>query len=168
MATVNDRAPISLEPKGVYLVAWQLARSKKYHWGVLIALNEEGGILFHCANVNDGNETKWGFHERPFYNARMSGAFRAAMKVSYMYEDSEDELRRLRERIRDTECKVEAGDNCQSWARNAIYLMADEAFIPLQPDIDAIMSMEVEAEQFAMECEVDGTRGVQDYKHNTA
>lgn len=148
---------IRVDPKGVYLVAWNL-KPEKFHWGVFVAFTDKAGVLFHCAN-GDRKTEEWEFRERTNYRIDNSLAFLAGVKVSQMYNIADGVMQRLRDRLLKLDFDSKT-DHCQIWARNAIYLMANEGFLPLQPDMNDIMPMEVEAEQIAMVCQESGLREI--------
>lgn len=139
----EGKAKPRIEKNGLYLILWGTPDPQKYHWGLLIAIDEFSGILFH--QTLSGDQWKLTIENK---NVEFSRKLLTALKLGVIQDTNDEWIDAIKARIR--EYKVDGEEfTCRTWALAAIYEFASEGFIGLSPDWKKVRGIEREAKALA-------------------
>ena len=139
-----------VEVGGFYICLFEMGVNKRFHWGLLVAMTPKTGFLLQCT-INRDTGHQWIFRERAEFSLERSVTFLCALKVSMVIGTETAMVEALKQQA----SKVpfdSAVDNCQTWAMNAVYELADQGYIGLQPQRTLMENLKYEANDLAMMC----------------
>ncbi|KAK2777359.1 hypothetical protein FQN53_002275 [Emmonsiellopsis sp. PD_33] len=135
-----------VDTNGLYLLLSSTELRDKYHWGLLVAQNETGGILYH--QVLSGLD--WNFivgltdlAASPDHNLLL------ALKIGIIEKTNDEWIQAIKACVRSVE--VEGQFTCRTWALAAVYQLASQGFIGMQPEWVNVFRIEEEAKRLAMD-----------------
>lgn len=138
-----------VDPKGIYIVLWNIADPMKFHWGLFIALDEKSGYIFHY-KIGPKSNDKWVFQPKT-YSFIGSITFLVGLKISEAVDIRKDMLDRIKERLEQVEFN-DKQDNCRTWTLRAVRLLDQEGFMGLTATREVIEALQTETNQLAHEC----------------
>ncbi|EAS30356.3 uncharacterized protein CIMG_12993 [Coccidioides immitis RS] len=134
---------LSLEPGGLYVVLFRMAKPGQYHWSLVVAANERTGMMYHNTNLGGGPfrfEARWHPH------LLNSTHFLTAIKISNLTA-FERELHLAFVGVLE-QIPIQ-GKTCRTWLKEAIYVTADQGYTGFQPDRNHVEVLEDEGLFFA-------------------
>ncbi|KAM5450747.1 hypothetical protein MaudCBS49596_004279 [Microsporum audouinii] len=141
---------LELEPGMLYITIFQMDKRGTYHWALVIATTNRTGMVYHNANEGDG------FHLSRFLHPHLlnSARFLTAVKVSRLTDYERTFHEEFHSRI--GEVPIE-GHTCRTWLFDALFEVADQGLIGLQPNRAQLAQIETEAFNHAIDAGgVDG------------
>ncbi|EGE09503.1 hypothetical protein TEQG_08452 [Trichophyton equinum CBS 127.97] len=131
---------LRVEAKNVYMVLSSTGLPRKYHWSILIASNELGGLIFHQTL----NGTIWRYV--PDITAEWMDAIKQCIQAAEVPGD---------------------GFSCRAWALAAVYELANCGFIGMEPSWEIMKKIEEEANDIAMDALFSNQKLVMDSQQCT-
>ena len=124
-----------LEPGAVYIVLFRMASPKTYQWALVLATDAKTGAIYQ--NTSDGGPF---YFDYPLH--LNSTRFLVALKISRISSFDKNFHSFFARVLRDVPTE---GHKCRSWLHAAIYAIAEQGFIGLQPNHNTITDCENEA-----------------------
>ncbi|GBF62394.1 hypothetical protein TMEN_4934 [Trichophyton mentagrophytes] len=152
---------LRVEAKNVYMVLSSTGLPRKYHWGILIASNELGGLIFHQTL----NGTIWRYVAE-FEDITRSTALLVVLKLGEVPDITAEWMDAIKQCIQAAEVPGD-GFSCRAWALAAVYELANCGFIGMEPSWEIVKKIEEEANDIAMDALFSNQKLVMDSQQCT-
>ncbi|KAM5466931.1 hypothetical protein MauCBS54593_005550 [Microsporum audouinii] len=147
---------LELEEGALYIVIFGMAKAGTYHWALVVATSTRNGVLYHNTDRGGGFAVEIKLHSYVL-NSR---SFLAAIKVSDVTSYTRDFNVHFAKQI----MQVPAAEHtCRTWLLSALYEIADQGLIDLQPNkakIDLIENEVLFHAQDAVQKKKDKDEGI--------
>ncbi|KAK2811060.1 hypothetical protein FQN50_002395 [Emmonsiellopsis sp. PD_5] len=136
-----------VDTNGLYLLLSSTELRDKYHWGLLVAQSETSGIHYHQALSG----LDWKFIVEPTDLAAPPEHHHLflALKIGIIEKTNDEWIQAIKACVRSVE--VEGPFTCRTWALAAVYQLASQGFIGMQPEWVNVFRIEEEAKRLAMD-----------------
>ncbi|EEP82713.1 predicted protein [Uncinocarpus reesii 1704] len=146
MPTVIEEARMRVDAAGVYVLVFNMGFTDRFHWGLFVAEGDTDGFLHHYTDKSPTGD--WEYQVISPYNVQNSLSLLTALKIGKLDDMRNEFLTVVHERLKDV--KVDGVQSCRKWLLEAIYLLANEGYLGIQPDRNKINFIEYEAKDAAM------------------
>ncbi|KKZ65540.1 hypothetical protein EMCG_08613 [[Emmonsia] crescens] len=147
----NSRDPKpKVESNGLYILLSNTGLRDKFHWGLFVAQNHTSGILYHQAIAG----LEWKFIIETA-DVTESPRLLLALKIGVIDRVNDEWIQAIKTCVREVE--VEEEFTCRTWLLAAVYQLALQGYIGLQPDWDCVHKIEEEAKTLAQDAFHMGT-----------
>ncbi|KAK2788906.1 hypothetical protein FQN51_002859 [Onygenales sp. PD_10] len=135
-----------VDTNGLYLLLSSTELRDEYHWGLLVAQSEASGILYQQALAG----LDWKFIVEPTdLAASPDHNLLLALKIGIIEKTNDEWIQAIKACVRSVE--VEGQFTCRTWALAAVYQLASQGFIGMQPEWVNVFRIEEEAKRLAMD-----------------
>ncbi|OAX85362.1 hypothetical protein ACJ72_00251 [Emergomyces africanus] len=156
----NTRDPKpKVESNGLYLLLSNTGLRDRYHWGLFVAQNKITGVVYHQALAG----LEWKFITETA-DVTKSPHLLLVLKIGMIDGVNDEWIQAIETCVREVE--VEEEFTCRTWLLAAVYQLALQGYIGLQPDWDCVHKIEEEAKRLAQDAFDMGTSIVVDSELN--
>lgn len=135
---------LRVEARGVYMLLWDQNEPNRFHWGILAAITDTFGILFHL--TLDGTNWKYVVETKDVSKSR---DLLVAIKLADMETDHDSWIAGAKKVARATTVPGEL--RCRTWVLEVVYDLAKAGFLRLSIDRDSLAKFERDATEDAEE-----------------
>ncbi|OJD17608.1 hypothetical protein AJ78_02307 [Emergomyces pasteurianus Ep9510] len=156
----NSRDPKpKVESNGLYLLLSNTGLRDKYHWGLFVAQTNITGVVYHQALAG----LEWKFITETA-DVTESHHLLLILRIGVIDGVNDEWIQAIKSCVRGVE--VEEEFTCRTWLLAAVYQLALEGYIGLQPDWKCVHKIEEEAKRLAQDAFDMGTSIVVDSELN--
>ncbi|PGH05120.1 hypothetical protein AJ79_06868 [Helicocarpus griseus UAMH5409] len=138
----KDDSKLEIESKGLYVLLSKTGARNKYHWGLLLAQDNTSGILYHQALAG----LDWKFLVETS-DITDSPNLLLALKIGVIERINDEWVQAIETCV--SEVRVGGEFTCRTWLMTAVYQLALQGYLGLQPEWVYVKQIEKEAKGLA-------------------